>query len=101
METFSTRLSNAETERLAIALEEISEAGQIIGKVLRHGYESTHPDGGPTNRELLECEIGHVQYILESMCDRGDLKPSHITRSRNAKALSILPYLHFQEGTDF
>lgn len=31
-------LSNAELERLALLLEELGEAQQVIGKILRHGY---------------------------------------------------------------
>jgi hypothetical protein len=33
-------LAPAETERLALLLEELGEAQQAIGKILRHGYES-------------------------------------------------------------
>lgn len=44
------QLSHAEIERLAKLNDEISEVGQEISKILIHGYESWHPDGGPTNR---------------------------------------------------
>ena len=34
------KLSAAEAERLALLLEELGEAQQAIGKILRHGYEN-------------------------------------------------------------
>jgi hypothetical protein len=34
---FSNELSDAEVERLAILAEEMGEAQQCIGKILRHG----------------------------------------------------------------
>ena len=37
------QLTPAEAERLALLLEELGEAQQAIGKILRHGYASTHP----------------------------------------------------------
>jgi hypothetical protein len=46
-------LNPAQAERLAILAEECGEIVQVIGKILRHGFESTHPEGGPTNRQLL------------------------------------------------
>lgn len=64
MEHFN-RLTPAEAERLALLAEECGEVIQAIGKVLRHGFESTHPDGGPTNRESLERECGDVYHARE------------------------------------
>lgn len=52
------KLTPAETERLAILAEECGETIQVIGKILRHGYESFHPkDYATTNRTLLENEL--------------------------------------------
>ena len=41
-------LTLSRLERLALLLEELGEAQQVIGKILRHGYDSRHPDGGPS-----------------------------------------------------
>ena len=38
-ETFNTGLTDAQRERLARLLEERGEVQQIIGKVLRHGFD--------------------------------------------------------------
>lgn len=89
-------LSPAEAERLALLAEELGEAMQAIGKVLRHGYESTHPDGGPTNREALERECGDVRHAMIRLCDEGDLSRRAVHERANAKAQSIGRYLHHQ-----
>lgn len=50
------RLTPAEAERLALLAEECGEAIQAIGKILRHGYESNHPEFTETNRTQLPDE---------------------------------------------
>lgn len=54
------KLTPAETERLAHLLEELGEAQQIIGKILRHGYDNYHPDdpNKTTNRSMLAADKG-------------------------------------------
>lgn len=67
-------LTPAEYERLAILMEEMGEAIQIIGKVLRHGYEGHHPDTPlTTNRALLEMELGDVRAAIILMMEAKDL----------------------------
>lgn len=90
------RLTPAEAERLALLLEEMGEVQQVIGKILRHGYESTHPDGGPTNRRLLETEIGHVEYAIFRMHEAGDMDPLAVLDAVEEKAEKIGRYLHHQ-----
>lgn len=51
-------LSPAETERLALLSEEMGEVQQAIGKILRHGYESIHPDGGRRTVTILSESLG-------------------------------------------
>ena len=89
-------LSPAEVERLALLMEEMGEALQIIGKILRHGYPSRHPEGGPINRELLEKEMGHVQHALNRMVSVGDLDLAQVIRYENHKCVAVQPYLHHQ-----
>ena len=55
---FSNELTPAESERLALLSEEMGEAIQAIGKILRHGYESTGPKTIVRNRTSLEKELG-------------------------------------------
>ena len=90
-------LTPAEAERLALLLEEMGEAQQIIGKILRHGYESTHPDGGLTNRSLLSKEMGDVEAALNMMIEANDLNGTDIARFRSDKRHNVRKYLHHQE----
>ena len=89
------KLTPGELERISILAEECAEVIQVIGKVLRHGYESKHPDGGPTNRELLEEEIGHV-FAAVDFLEEDDLDYDKIQDYRNRKHKTIAPYLHHQ-----
>lgn len=80
------KLTPAALERLAYLGEELAEAGQIIGKILRHGYESYDPTKiervgehqtpfyPPINRELLENELADVLRAVKRMVEAGDLE---------------------------
>ena len=100
------KLTAAQTERLAILSEELGEAQQAIGKILRHGYESCNPlwpeddgEGGyeraPTNRESLEKELGDVVFAINLLGN--DIHQPTIGRRVLAKAEKIKPYLHHQD----
>lgn len=66
-------MSPAEAERLAMLAEEAGEIVQAVGKVLRHGYESRSPEGGPTNRQHLYRELGDLIAIVHGMMWAGDI----------------------------
>lgn len=67
MEHFN-KLTPAEAERLAMLAEECGEVIQIVGKILRHGYDSYHPvNPRLTNRDLLANELRDVNAILQAM----------------------------------
>lgn len=68
-------LTEAESERLAMLAEESAEVIQMVGKTLRHGYVSQHPDGGPINRALLRKEIVDFMAVLTLMVDENDFIP--------------------------
>lgn len=68
------KLTPAEAERLAMLAEECGEVIQIVGKILRHGYDNRHPDGGPTNRDLLDVELLDVGTLMNRMCQEGDIE---------------------------
>lgn len=94
---FSNELSNAELERLALLSEELGEAQQCIGKIIRHGYES----GSPlvdyiSNRALLERELGDIQAAVGMMVHAGDVSESEIERRISVKIVSIQRWLRHQ-----
>lgn len=91
------KLTPAEAERLALLLEEMGECQQAIGKILRHGYESKHPNkmDGPTNRESLEREVGDVLHAIWLMMKR-DICEKAIEERRHVKSVTVQLYLHHQ-----
>ena len=95
-------LSPAQAERLYLLMEEMGEAIQAIGKVLRHGYEGYNPllpiKGRNTNRGDLEKEMGHVLCALALMKSAGDIDFGVIQDAQNIKNLKIASYLHHQKG---
>lgn len=93
------KLSNAEEERLALLAEEMAEVIQVIGKVLRHGYDSTNPlvENSPTNRQELEKELGDVELIIFLMAEAKDIHRNAIDRRRIEKGKTIRRWLHYQD----
>lgn len=92
-------LTPAEAERLALLLEEMGEAQQAIGKILRHGYASKNPHdpNGVTNRESLERELGDVRVAIDLLIDGGDIDGDEISLRYYKKQKTVRPYLHHQE----
>ena len=97
-EKFSNKLSDAQLERLAILSEEMGEAQQIIGKIIRHGYESKDPTikDSETNHSLLEKELGDVRAAIQLMVWARDVPEDAILRRIEQKLIKIGPYLHHQ-----
>lgn len=98
-------LTSAEVERLALLSEECGEVIQVIGKILRHGYESYNPttpvdeDKHPeTNRMMLEKECGDLLFCLDLLRSREDLNAAAVERHRNDKPKRAGRYLHCKEN---
>ena len=85
-------LDDSETERLAWLAEECGEVIHIIGKILRHGYDASHPDGGPDNRALLEEELSDVKNAIWLMNKAGDINIDMTQASQH-----ISKYLYHQD----
>jgi len=99
MTEFDNGLTKAQSERLALLLEEMGEAIQMIGKIQRHGLDSFDPTklNTPTNRKALSLELGHVLYAILLLSAQRDVFPSEIDKSATAKAKSIRMWLHHQD----
>lgn len=92
------KLTPAQAERLALLLEEMGEAQQMIGKILRHGYESSNPNTkGPTNLQALERELGDVRAAMIILCNAGDLSKYMIHAQADEKQITWLRWSHHQE----
>lgn len=99
MAGWSNRLTPAQAERLAVVAEELGEAIQAIGKILRHGYESTDPtkDGGNlTNRAMLERELGDIEAAVWLLTHNGDVNDRVIWHFAHAKMERVPLWLHQQ-----
>ena len=96
--TFSNKLSDAELERLAILAEELGEAQQIVGKIIRHGYNSRNPleSDSLTNRSMLTIELGDIIFAINQLTDNYDIDGRMVGRRVLEKAEKIKPYLHHQ-----
>jgi hypothetical protein len=67
-DTSFNNLTLAEAERLAMLAEECAEVVQVIGKILRHGYDAHHPaDPRTSNRALLANELMDVDAVVSAM----------------------------------
>jgi len=93
-EVFSNGLSAEEVERLSLLAEECGEVIQAIGKILRHGYSSTHPVTGVVNGEALEKEVGDVLCAICYMTS--DLSGNAIEAHQRLKLRRVREYLHHQ-----
>lgn len=93
----SNNLSPAELERLAILAEEMGEALQEIGKILRHGYDACNPNTGITNRRRLEIELGDVRHAMIMLCDAKDVRKDAIHEHADYKKATIGNRLRYQE----
>lgn len=74
------KLTPAQIERLAMLAEECAEVIQVVGKILRHGYESSNPtipqEHGvfiPTNFGDLIKELEDIRGVVYGMIQAGDL----------------------------
>lgn len=90
------KLTPAQAERLAMLIEECGEVIQIAGKVLRHGYDSYHPDNpAVSNRELLGRELTDLLAVAASLCR--DKVPEGSLHHQDLAWEKKLRFAHHQE----
>ncbi|MCL4525553.1 MAG: hypothetical protein M1492_03465 [Gammaproteobacteria bacterium] len=96
--SFSNGLSDAQSERLALLVEEMGEAVQAVGKILRHGYASVNPDAPEVgnNRVRLVHEMGDILAVIQLIKDAGDLDIGELELAKLDKLRRIGRYLHHQ-----
>ena len=92
-------LTPAEAERLALLLEELGETSQVIGKILRHGYESYSPldPKRETNRQMLVRELGDVLAAVQLMRSACDVTKLGLDRAKEDKLTRVGKYLHHND----
>lgn len=97
MNTHFNNLTPAEAERLALLMEECGEVIQIIGKILRHGYESCHPNDRNTNRCLLIKELGDLNAAQSLLFQNEDISQSVVATEASRKLERVAEYLHHNQ----
>jgi len=100
-EPFNNGLTDAEVERLGLLAEECGETLQIIGKILRHGYESINPyeEHNGTNRDRLQREIGDILVAMDFMICAGDITTEALEERKRVKHHRIWDWLHHQPSS--
>lgn len=93
MEHFN-KLTPKQAELLALLAEECGEVIQVVGKALRHGLASTHPNGGQDNKQLIEKELGDVLAAMSKLTDSSELDANAIAKAKSDKLDSVGQYLH-------
>lgn len=89
--------SRGTLERLALLAEELSEAIQVVNKIIRHGYNNYHPANSQiTNKELLEKELGHVYYAINLSAINNEICMGEIAEHCREKSKSVRQWLYFQ-----
>jgi hypothetical protein len=95
------KLTPAEAELLALLAEECGEVVQIVGKILRHGLNSFHPEEPSyCNRDLLQKELGHVQAAITMMEDIRLVDIYYVNDAENKKIMTVKQWLHHQDGSN-
>lgn len=93
MKTFN-KLSASQCELLDLLQEECAEVIQAISKIKRHGYYSFHPNGGESNKQSLEREIGDVYAAIQLLVDKEEIDNSKCLERKMIKLDSVFKYLH-------
>lgn len=98
MDRHFNELSPSQAEVLALLAEECGEVIQVIGKILRHGLHSRHPNGGPDNKELLTKELGDIRAAIW-LCDSYGCvgHEGRIADAAEIKLSKVEKYLHHAE----
>lgn len=98
-DVYPYKITDAELERLILVMEECAEVQQVIGKIIRHGFESFNPFDPKkvTNRRLLEQELGDLVFATEFLADNGDVNVEAVILAEEDKRKRVRRYLHYNK----
>lgn len=95
-------LTPAEIERLTCLAEEAAEIVQAVTKILRHGWDSCHPDQDGhnvfSNRDQLSKELGDLRAIHALFLQSKDLRNTDYVMYAVDKLQRVQKYLHEPEN---
>ena len=90
-------LSPAAAEALAFLLEELGEAQQVIGKILRHGLTSHHPTTHERNDAALARELGDIRAAMVIVTRLGIVVEADVYQRTTEKLDRVGAWLHHIE----
>lgn len=81
-------LTNAQTERLDLLIEEAAEIIHAASKIKRFGFEGSNPFNrdAHSNRSHLEIEIGGLCAVLDLLTEAGEIEEDHCSSAQAIKA---------------
>lgn len=87
-------------ECLVLLNEECAEVSQVACKIQRFGFGSRNPTikNSPTNKELLECEIGDLLCVIEMIIKEGVLSKENIENYKLEKFEKLKKWMIGGEG---
>jgi NTP pyrophosphatase (non-canonical NTP hydrolase) len=88
-------LSLEEVERLTLLIEECSEVAQAVTKIIRYGYQVSHPSGEYNNRDQLERELGDVMGIIRLLTENGDVDYTRVAKYSVEKMRRLPEWLRY------
>lgn len=91
-------LSQAQTERIGKFGEEMCEAGQVIGKIIIHGWTPCGEGIQYDNRSDLEREAGDVLAAIDLLAAGGDINMDRVKAFRDAKRKTITRFMQHQQN---
>lgn len=78
-------MTTAQLELISILVEELGEATQAAGKILRFGLDNINPDTGEKNINRLEAEIGDV-FVAIALLSTANLIDMDVIYSKHVPA---------------
>lgn len=95
-------MKKAEIERLALINGYAAEVQNLISKILRHGFESWHPDDAEqtTNRTLLLKELADLSFAINLAGSKGDFNLMKLNRLMREKKKAVQKYLYYNDVKD-
>lgn len=90
------QLTDAETERLALLIEECGEVAQAAGKILRHGWQVQYNGVKYDNRQQLLQELGDLHVILGLLLDAKDISAVKWFLASEKKRKELRNWTHHQ-----
>lgn len=92
-------LTPAQAERLYLLIEECAEVQQAVTKILRHGYESQHPEETTdrNNADDLQKEVADLKAVLRMFTYRDPvIFPAEFSPMVDDHKAAKLKYCHYQ-----